>query len=115
MNIEQVTLSVAPDNPDEFARVNDADEVQAAADTIASHRQSITTIYQALLDQSNGMYNRTNQVHLTYAQAMNLENYLYMAVTIFGHIQVSIASGAFMMVTGLAIVRAGLALLCLNR
>ncbi len=55
-------------------------------------------------------FDSTNATHLTYAQAMNLENYLYMAVTAFGLIQVTIANGAFMVIVGLAIAGAGFTL-----
>jgi len=41
---------------------------------------------------------------------MNLENYLYMAVTAFGLIQVVIAAGVFMIVTGIALGLTGLML-----
>jgi hypothetical protein len=47
---------------------------------------------------------------LTYAQAMNLENYLYMAVTAFGLTQAVMGSGAYMIVVGLAVLLTGLAL-----
>ena len=116
MNIEQVTLAVDPENPDEVIQVNNSTEAQAAADTIASHRRSIAPSYQALLDQGDtGRYDPNNPSHLTYAQAMNLENYLYMAVTAFGLIQVTMASGAFMILTGLALVGAGWVVLRLTK
>jgi hypothetical protein len=62
------------------------DPAQKAADTIAGHRRVISPSYQDLL--GSGRFDPTNPQHLTYAQAMNLENYLYMAVTAFGLIQV---------------------------
>jgi hypothetical protein len=43
-----------------------------------------------------------NTTDVTYAQAMNLENYLYMAVLAFGVVQITLAAGAFMVITGLA-------------
>ncbi len=104
MNIEKVTLAVNPDNPGEVVRINNAADAQKAADTIASHRRSIAPTYQDLLDQGTGKFDPANPTDLTYAQAMNLENYLYMAVTAFGLIQVTMASGAFMVVTGLALI-----------
>jgi hypothetical protein len=33
---------------------------------------------------------------------MNLENYLYMAVLAFGVVQITLAAGAFMVITGIA-------------
>ena len=49
-------------------------------------------------------------MQLTYAQALNLENYLYLAVTAFGVFTVVKASGAFMIVMGLALGTTGYSL-----
>jgi hypothetical protein len=103
MNVEQVSLNLDPNNPTVFTQINNADEAQQAADLIASHRRSIAPTYQDLLAQSGGRFDPSNPTDLTYAQAMNLENYLYMAVTAFGLIQVTLANGVFMVIVALAI------------
>ena len=108
MNVENVTLAVDPSNPSQLTHVQNGADAQKAADTIAEHRRTIAPSYQALL--GNGRFDPTNPKHLTYAQAMNLENYLYLAVTAFGLIQVVMAAGAFMIVTGLALGLTGLVL-----
>jgi hypothetical protein len=108
MRIEKVTLAVDPDNPNQLTHIQTADDAQKAADTIAGHRRSIAPSYQDLL--GNGKFDPTNPKDLTYAQAMNLENYLYMAVLAFGLVQVVLAAGAFMIVTGVALGLTGLAL-----
>ena len=108
MKVEKVTLAVDPSNPQQLTPITNAADAQKAADTIASHRRAIAPTYQDLL--GSGRFDSTNPKHLTYAQAMNLENYLYMAVTAFGLIQVATASGVFMVVTGLALVGTGVAL-----
>jgi len=113
MNVEKVTLALDPNNPTAFTRINNAADAQEAADIIASHRRGIAPTYQDLL--GSGRFDPTNPQHLTYAQAMNLENYLYMAVTAFGLIQVVLASGVFMTVTGVALGATGVALLGLGR
>ncbi len=110
MEIEQVTLALDPDNPDVFTKVTDIESAQKAADTIAEHRRNIAPTYQALLGEG-GRYDPTNPAHLSYAQAMNLENYLYLAVAAFGLVQVALASGAVMVITGLAFGGTGWALL----
>jgi hypothetical protein len=115
MEIEKVTLAVDPNDPDTVTQINNAAEAQAAADTIASHRRAIAPSYQELLNMGNGRFDPTNPVDLTYAQAMNLENYLYMAVTAFALIQVTMAAGVFMAVTGLALIGGGLLLYRMNR
>ena len=109
MEIEQVTLALDPDNPDVFTKVTDIESAQKAADIIAEHRRNIAPTYQDLL--AGGRYDPTNPAHLSYAQAMNLENYLYLAVAAFGLVQMALASGAFMVITGLAFGGTGWALL----
>lgn len=113
MEIEQVTLALDPDKPNVYTSVTDIDSAQQAADTIAEHRRGIAPTYQELLGE--GRYDPTNPAHLSYAQAMNLENYLYLAVAAFGLVQVALASGAFMVVTGLALGGAGIAIYRIGR
>jgi hypothetical protein len=105
MNIEKVTLAVDPSNPTVTTQINTSAEAQAAADTIAGHRRGIAPTYQDLL--GGKQFDPTNPKQLTYVQAMNLENYLYMAVTAFGLIDVTLASGAVMVITGIALLFIG--------
>ncbi len=107
MNIEKVSLAVDPNNPDVYTQINNAADAQKAADTIAEHRRSIAPTYQDLL--AGGRFDPTNPQHLTYSQAMNLENYLYMAVMAFGLVQVTEAAGGFMLIMGIALFLIGLA------
>ncbi|MCX7912462.1 MAG: hypothetical protein N2506_05830 [Dehalococcoidales bacterium] len=111
MEVERVTLPLDPDNPSVMTQVNDAADAQRAADIIASHRRAIAPTYQDLLSQGNGRFDPSNPAHLTYAQAMNLENYLYLAVAAFGLVQVALAAGVFMVVTALALGAVGTVLL----
>jgi hypothetical protein len=113
MEVEKVSLSLDPNNPDVYTKVEDINAAQEAADTIAEHRRGIAPSYQELL--AGGRYDPTNPEHLTYAQAMNLENYLYLAVAAFGLVQVAMASGAAMVVIGIALGGTGLALYRLSR
>ncbi len=108
MNVEKVSLALDPNQPGVYTPINNSEDAQKAADTIASHRRAIAPTYQDLL--KGGRFDSTNATHLMYAQAMNLENYLYMAVTAFGLIQVTIANGVFMLIVGLAVSGAGFAL-----
>jgi hypothetical protein len=108
MEIEKVTLAVDPANPDQVTQINNSAEAQKAADLIAQHRRSIAPTYQELL--GGGKFDPTNTKELTYAQAMNLENYLYLAVTAFGLVQVVLATGAFMIIVGIALGLIGIAL-----
>ncbi len=113
MEVEKVTLAVDPNNPGVTTQINNAADAQKAADTIASHRRKIAPTYQELL--GGKPFDSTNATQLKYAQAMNLENYLYMAVTAFGLIQVTMAAGVFMVVTGLALGGGGLVLYRMSR
>jgi hypothetical protein len=113
MEIEKVSLALDPDKPNVYTEITDIGSAQKAADTIAEHRRSIAPSYQELL--GDGRYDPTNPSHLSYAQAMNLENYLYLAVAAFGLVQVALASGAFMVVTGLALGGTGIALYRIGR
>ena len=108
MRVEKVAIALDPNNPKQITQIQNASDAQAAADTIAGHRRAISPSYQDLL--GSGRFDPANPQHLTYAQAMNLENYLYMAVTAFGLIQVVMAAGAFMIITGLGLGLTGLIL-----
>ena len=109
MKVEKVTLAVDPNNPTVATQVNNAADAQKVADKIAADRRKIAPTYQDLL--AGGKFDPTNPKELSYAQAMNLENYLYMAVTAFGLIDVTMASGAFMVIVGLALGCVGFVLL----
>lgn len=109
MKLENVTLALDPNNPSQGTLIQNAADAQKAADIIAQHRRSIAPTYVDLL--GDGRFDPTNPTHLTYAQAMNLENYLYLAVSAFGLIQVTMAAGAFMIVAGIALMLIALLLL----
>jgi hypothetical protein len=108
MEVEKVSLALDPGNPQQLTPITDSASAQKAADTIAGHRRSIAPSYQELL--GGGQFDPTNPKDLTYAQAMNLENYLYMAVTAFGLTQAVMGSGAYMVVVGLAVLLIGIVL-----
>jgi hypothetical protein len=105
MKIEKVTLALDPNNPQQTTAIKNASDAQKAADLIASHRRSIAPTYQDLL--GSGQFDPANPKDLIYAQAMNLENYLYMAVMAFGLVQVVLASGGFMFIAGIALILTG--------
>ena len=75
---------------------------------IREHRRSIASSYQELL--AGGQYDPTNPAQLSYAQALNMENYLYLAVLGFGVTTVIYGIGAFMIVVGIALVCTGVVL-----
>lgn len=109
MRSEQVAL---PDVA-EGATIDSAEEAQAAGDLIREHRRAIASTYGELLGGER--FDPTNPKHLTYAQALNMENYLYLAVVGFGLIDLAMGSGALLVVVGIAIGLIGCSLLQLNR
>lgn len=108
MASEQITM------PDGSGTVVDSSALaEAAGDMVREHRHGIAPTYGDLLGDEH--FNPTDPMQLTYAQAMNIENYLYLAVTAFGVFIVVKAAGAFMIVMGLALGVTGYSLWSLGR
>jgi len=108
MTSEQITM---PDGSGTI--VDDSTLAEAAGDIVREHRHTIAPTYGDLLGDEN--FNPADPAQLTYAQAMNIENYLYLAVTAFGVFTVVKAAGAFMIVMALALGVTGYALWSLGR
>jgi len=111
MRVEKMTLGIESETEGEI--IDSLPEALKAGDTIREHRRGIAPTYSDLLGE--GRYDPTNPEQLTYAQAMNLENYLYLAVVAFGLTQAVMASGVFMVITGLALGSAGIVLYRLQK
>jgi hypothetical protein len=109
MQVEKVSLAIDPNDPSTRTQIQNAAQAQGAADIISSHRRAIAPTYQDLTAGKG--FDPTNPTQLRYAQAMNLENYLYLAITAFGLVQVVLGAGAFMVVTGIALGLTGLVVL----
>jgi hypothetical protein len=103
--VQMAALGVKGAGPDQV--IDNATSAQIVADTVRAHRHSIAPTYSDLM--AGGKYDPTNLKHLTYAQALNLENYLYLSVLAFGVVQLAMGLGAFMVMTGLALGLAGIA------
>jgi len=106
MRVEQVKLGIESELGDEV--IDSLTEAMKAGDTIREHRRGIAATYEELLGE--GRYDPANPQHLSYAQAMNLENYLYLAVVAFGLTQAVMGSGVFMVITGIALGSTGIVL-----
>jgi hypothetical protein len=113
MQQEKITLGIESGKLAEGEVIDSAEEAELAGDTVREHRHNIAPTYGDLLGE--GQFDPTNPQQLTYAQALNLENYLYLAVLGFGITQIALGAGAFMVVTGIALGGAGLALHRLSR
>jgi len=93
--------------------IDTAKEAEIAGNTVREHRHGIAASYKELL--GTGKFDPTNPKHLTYSQAINLENYLFLGVAGLGLVTVVLASGGFMIVTALALGAIGFALLKIAR
>jgi len=93
--------------------VDTAAEAQLAGDTVREHRHGIAPTYGDLLGGER--FDATNPTQLSYAQALNLENYLYLAVASFGIFTVVKVTGVFMIVIGLALGTTGYSLVSTTR
>ncbi|MBM3131683.1 MAG: hypothetical protein FJZ95_01450 [Chloroflexi bacterium] len=112
MKQERVTYLLPEDEVAKGNVVDTSAEAKKVADTVREHRQKIAPTYADLLKTGkDGRYDPTNPQHLSYSQAMNMENYLYLAVLGFGVTDAVIGTGVFMLVMGLAVTVAGVAIL----
>jgi hypothetical protein len=98
-NITLSSLGVTGSKANEI--IDSAETAQIAGDTVRGHRHSIAPSYTALLGGEK--YNPSNPTDASYAQALNLENYLYLAVVSFGVTTIAMATGGFMVVVALAL------------
>ena len=113
MRVEHVTLGLSEEQIAKGEVVDTAKEAQIAGDTIREHRRNIAPTYEDLL--GGGQFDPTNPKDLSYAQALNMENYLYLAVLGFGVTTVIIGTGVFMILIGIALGGTGVVLLGLAR
>lgn len=114
MRQEKVTLDLPEEKVKAGEVIDTPQELQQAADTIRSHRQKIAPTYADLLGP-NGKYDPTNPKQLTYSQAINMENYLYLGVLGFGVSTIILGTGAFMIISGLALIFTGSVLMIVIR
>ena len=113
MRVEHIALGIEDGQAKGQVVIDSLEEAKEAGDIIREHRRGIAATYEDLLGE--GRFDPANPSHLTYAQALNLENYLYLAVVAFGLTQSVIASGVFMVVTGIALGGTGVVLYRLSQ
>ena len=107
MRAENVSLAnLGVQGVDENNVIDSMSEAEKAANTVKEHRHGIAASYEELL--AGGRFDPTNPQHLSYSQAINLENYLYLGVMALGITSLTMASGVFMLITGIALVILGL-------
>jgi uncharacterized membrane protein len=102
MKAEQITLGVPDPDIAKGEVIDTAGEAKRAGDIVRSHRHEIAPTYGDLL--GGARYDPTDPTQLTYAQALNLENYLYLATSSFGLTNVAIGSGVALVLVGIALI-----------
>jgi hypothetical protein len=113
MKEEKITLGI-PDSQIAAGEVIDTmGEAQAAGDIVRGHRHQIAPTYGDLLGGQK--FNPGDPKQLTYAQAMNIENYLYLAAASFGITYLSMGAGAGLLLGGLALIGIALVLFLWKR
>ena len=101
MKLEKITLGLSEEAIAQGDIIDTTEEAQAAGDIIRGHRSNIAKTYGDLLGGER--FDPENPEHLVYAQALNMENYLYLAVLGFGVTTLVLVMGAFMIIVGLAL------------
>ena len=101
MRDEQITLGLSEEQIAGGDVLDSMAELQRAGDTVREHRHGIAPSYNDVL--GGGQYDPTNIRQATYAQALNLENYLYLGVLSFGVVQLALGVGLFMIVVAIAL------------
>ena len=107
LKTEAVSLRTFDTNAPANAIITNAAQAQLAADTLDKHRKAIAPTYAALLNGQK--FDPTNPKQLTYAQAMNLEDSMNLAVLGFGVTTVLTLIGVLMIVLGIALVAISMA------
>ncbi|MCR4394473.1 MAG: hypothetical protein NUV31_08910 [Dehalococcoidales bacterium] len=105
---EKITLGLSQEEIAAGKVLTTASELQKAGDTVRQHRHTIAPTYEDAL--GGKQFDPTDPKQLTYAQAMNLENYLYLGVLSFGVVQMALGAGAFMVVAAIALLIGGILL-----
>jgi hypothetical protein len=116
LRAQGVTLGLTKDQIAAGELVDSAPEAQIAADTLATHLTSIAPTYGALMAKSKtGKFDPTDPTQLDYAQGLNMENTFDTVILGFGVIQATMATGAALIVIGLAVGATGFGLFRLGR
>lgn len=102
MEEERITLGINDSRLAKGEVVDTMDEAQIAGDIVRSHRHDIAPTYGDLLGGER--YDPTDPEQLSYAQAMNIENYLYLAVSSYGITYLTMGIGAALVAIGAALI-----------
>ena len=101
MQEEKITVELTDEQIAAGEVVDTMGEAQKAGDLVREHRHGMAATYNELL--GGKYYDPTNADQLSYAQAMNIENYLYLATNSWGVTYLSIGVGAALILAGIAL------------
>ena len=110
---EKVTIGLSEEQIKNGEIVDSLSSMQKAAETIREHRRGIAPSYGDLLGKDK--FDPNNPKHATYAQAINLENYLFVGSLAIGLTFVMMGIGAFMLMMGLALLLLAIVMLRANK
>jgi len=99
---EQITLGIDDSRLAKGEVVDTMNETQIAGDIVRQHRHEIAPTYGDLL--GGDRFDPTDPEQLVYAQAMNIENYLYLATNSFGVTYLTMGIGAALLAIGVALI-----------
>ena len=103
---EKIQLGLSEEQAKSGEIVDTFSKFDNAANTIREHRMSIAKTYTEALDGKK--FDPTNPKELTYAQAMNIENALHVAMLSFGLSMTMIGNGLFFLMAGVAMLLIGI-------
>lgn len=111
LRAQKITLGLTKDQIAKGGLVDNSQEAQLAAETLAKHLTSIAATYNDLMAANpSGKYDPSNSKDLTYTAGLNMENSFNLIVLGFGVVQQTAVTGATLAVIGIAITLAGVIL-----
>jgi hypothetical protein len=108
---QKITLGLTKDQVAKGELVDTSDEALVAANTLATHLKSIAPTFGALTAANpSGKFDPTVASNLTYGQGLTMETSLNLVVLSFGVIQATMATGAALIIIGIAVGATGIVL-----
>ncbi len=112
LRAQKITLGLTQEQIAAGKVVDNSQTALAASQVLNEHLSSIAPTYGDLMaSNATGRFDPSDPRDLTYAQGLNLENSMNLAVLSFGVIQETMATGAALAVIGLAVGTIGFVLL----
>lgn len=98
---EKVTTGLTEEQIKNGEVIHSMTQLERAGETVREHRKAIASSYNDVLNGQR--FDPTNPKHATYAQAINLENYLFLGTLSMGVSLVLIGVGLFQILVAVAL------------